>query len=656
MDSSIKLPLSYRADIDGLRAIAVVPVCLFHAGIGGFSGGFVGVDVFFVISGYLMASLIGRDLAAGRFSIKSFYERRARRILPALFAMLGASALAAAFLIPPKLFRDFGATLIATVLFASNIIFWRKQANYFDVGTDWSPLVHAWSLGIEEQFYILFPLLLVLTWRFGRRVQVRWILLIAAASWLLCVWATSNAPTAAFYLLPTRAWELLLGSVVALGADSGMLLRFGRQSVFRRALWASAGLLMVLLSLARFDAEMPFPGTRAALPCAGAALLLLAGASGQETAVGRLLSSTPLTFVGKISYSLYLWHWPLIVFLEKYAGIDEITTAGRALIVAASVGIAWLSWRWVEQTFRGSGSAFSRRHALRLAAAGATMLAAAGAFAMSSAGWPSRFPGIEAVSLELQIRDESSDDRWTRFDERGCFVDHASEWKEGDCFLTRGARENALLWGDSFAASYAYGLFGNSAWSVNLLEYTSRQCPPISGYRSASRPQCSEFNNKVPDIIRRYNVSTVIMVANWGAYIKRHKLRLTDIAATVDLLHRVPVRVLLVGQGPVFPFAYPDEYFFAHFAERSNHAYYAPVDVDLGVNQRMKSLVHPDSFFDPLALWCSDAGCIFKEGSHYLYLDNGHYTHYGSRIAAAALLEKANAFGATALVRPASAP
>lgn len=308
--TQLRLPASvHRPDIDGLRALAIVPVCFYHAGLPAFSGGFVGVSVFFVISGYLMAKLIGSGLDRGEFSLLDFYQRRVRRIFPALIFALVVLLLIAAVLATPKLFEDFGATLAATSLFASNILLWHKTANYFDTPTEWNPLLHTWSLGVEEQFYILFPLFLMAVWRFGRRLRIGLMAAVALVSFALSVWGTANAPTAAFYLLPARAWELLLGSLVAFwamrGEQSGPR---GGHGYWIGTAGSLAGLLLIVWSLFAYDRDMEFPGASALVPTVGAALLIHFGHDGVNP-VARLMGLAPLTFIGRISYSLYLWHW-----------------------------------------------------------------------------------------------------------------------------------------------------------------------------------------------------------------------------------------------------------------------------------------------------------------------------------------------------------
>jgi peptidoglycan/LPS O-acetylase OafA/YrhL len=631
---------AYRPDIDGLRALAVVPVIFFHAGLPLFSGGFVGVSVFFVISGYLMASMIGEGLARGDFSFADFYERRARRIFPALFVVLFFCAIVAVAVVPPRLFGDFGVTLVATVLFASNIAFWWKSANYFDTPSEWNPLLHTWSLAVEEQFYILFPLFLVLVWRFGRRARWGLTALAAAVSLLISVWGTVNAPTATFYLLPTRAWELLLGALLALATRPSA----GGEPAPEPPPWISgtgglAGLALVLASLLWFDREMAFPGLAALVPTAGAALLIHSGRDCRSPAA-RLLALAPFTFIGRISYSLYLWHWPFFVFAEKYYLAGPPSVLHKASIIALSGVAAYLSWRWVEQPFRGRRSAIGRTTLVGASAGCMAALGLAGALAHANHGWPARFPGIASVSDGPQYAAEAQDVQWQHYRSGNCFADDVSAWSAERCFLSRHAPENALLWGDSFAASYAYGFFRNERSHLDVLEYTSPSCPPITGYRAASRPQCAPFNDNVAAVIRRYRITTVIMAANWSIYLKRAKMRYGDIERTVAYLRGLGVRVILVGQSPLFPFAYPDEYFFRTFGtQQADRAYYAPLDVAPDTNLRMASIAAQAVFFDPLALLCHGTECVFRQGRLYLFYDYGHYTHYGSRKVVNALLD-----------------
>jgi peptidoglycan/LPS O-acetylase OafA/YrhL len=289
----------YRPEVDGLRALAVLPVVLYHAGVPLFRGGFVGVDVFFVISGYLITGILLAELSRGDFSLLRFYERRARRILPALSVMMLACLPMAWLWLDPLDLKGFAKSLVAVPLFSSNLLFW-LESGYFDGEADLKPLIHTWTLGVEEQYYLLIPLWLMLTWRLG--TSVRWLSL-AAIGLLSLGWAelgAREASSAAFFLLPARAWELLLGSLVALYARRRPGHAHG--SGLRQNALAALGLGLLGLATFTFDRSTPFPGLHAAVPTLGAALLILF--AGPGTLVGRLLATRTLVGIGLISYSL----------------------------------------------------------------------------------------------------------------------------------------------------------------------------------------------------------------------------------------------------------------------------------------------------------------------------------------------------------------
>jgi len=339
---------TYRADIDGLRMVAVLPVVLNHAGISGFSGGFVGVDIFFVISGYLITLILTREIEESSFSIWRFYERRARRILPALFAVLAACLVAGLWVLPPNLYEALGKSVIATLGFSSNFWFWQSAGDYFSPSVELEPLLHTWSLAVEEQFYLFFPLLLWAMAGRGRRVWIIVVWAIVLGSFCLSLWMTQAHPTANFYLVPTRAWELGAGALLALGA-------FGRarhRAIAEGAGWI--GLALIGGGILLIDAHTPFPGLAALSVVLGATLIVFAN-SGAPVSVGRLLAWPPFVWVGLISYSLYLWHWPILVAVRSVTRDLDLPPSTAALCVLLSIGMGWLSWRFVERPFRARG-------------------------------------------------------------------------------------------------------------------------------------------------------------------------------------------------------------------------------------------------------------------------------------------------------------
>ena len=299
--------MKYRSEIDGLRALAVLPVILFHAGFEWFSGGFVGVDVFFVISGYLITTIIISEMDEGNFSIVNFYERRARRILPALFFVMIACLPFAWLWLTPTDLKGFGQSLVGASTFSSNILFW-LQSGYFDTGAEFKPLLHTWSLALEEQYYILFPIFLLLTWRLG----IKWILILLSIIFIISLgvaqWGAYNRPSPTFFLLPTRGWELLVGVFAAFYLKYNTQLK---SQVLNQVL-SIVGFSMIIYSIIAFDETTPFPSLYALIPTIGTGLLIFCAVP--NTVVHNLLSLKPIVGMGLISYSAYLWHQPLLAF------------------------------------------------------------------------------------------------------------------------------------------------------------------------------------------------------------------------------------------------------------------------------------------------------------------------------------------------------
>jgi len=340
--------MQYRPEIDGLRSLAVLPVILSHAGFKAFHGGFVGVDVFFVISGFLITSILLAETSQGRFSLLTFYERRARRILPALFVVMAACLPVAYWGMLPNEFKNFGQSLVATSLFANNVLL-MLTSGYWSLASEFKPLLHTWSLGVEEQFYILFPLMLMACRRWRGAALMSLFASLALLSLASAEWGSRAWPNAAFYLLPTRAWELLIGSMAA--ALPLLRLQPVASGGVRQALSLS-GLVMIVGSVLTFDESVPSPSLFILLPTLGATLIILFATPG--TWVQRLLASKVPVTIGLISYSAYLWHQPLFAF----ARILSVDAPGAGLMLglsALTLVLAYLSWRFVEAPFRAKG-------------------------------------------------------------------------------------------------------------------------------------------------------------------------------------------------------------------------------------------------------------------------------------------------------------
>jgi peptidoglycan/LPS O-acetylase OafA/YrhL len=487
-----------------LRGIAVLAVMLFHADLGLFGGGYVGVDVFFVISGFLITGIIWEEIGRGTFTVAGFYERRIRRIFPALFAVLFACLLVGAWVLLPDEFRSLGESVAATTLFLSNLYFALKSS-YFDGPAELSPLVHTWSLAVEEQFYIVYPIALALLARFARRWVPVVILAGALVSLAVSIWAVAQHPTAAFYLAPSRGWELLLGALLALGVVPEL------RDARLRNLAAVAGAVLMMWNVVAYSKATPFPGVAAIAPCLGAALVIHAGTAG-PTILGRLLSLRPVVFVCLISYSLYLWHWPALVLVKEM----RAETVLPPLLTAATLGTAFvlsvLSWSYVEQPFRDRRR-FARRS--MFLGGGAAMAGALGLglLVVVGDGVPGRFStdvlALAAAGKDIDETAEVCLNMTVEDAARGRFCSLGADVAPPSFILLGDSHAAALMSALAAAAGDAgrAGFFaGNSA------------CPPLVGVdRAGEGDRCSAFNDAVLDrIVADASLSTVILAARWA--------------------------------------------------------------------------------------------------------------------------------------------
>ncbi|MFG1477568.1 acyltransferase family protein [Xanthobacter sp. V4C-4] len=506
--------MRYRADISGLRALAVSPVVLFHADPALAPGGYVGVDVFFVISGYLITSIIAADLAKGGFSLARFYDRRVRRILPAYVFMAVVTTLAALVLLTPAMLMGYGDQLRAASTFLANRYF-LSVTSYFGPAAEDLPLLHTWSLAIEEQFYLFWPLLLA--GLFHRRLRRALPYVVVAIIAVSLVLATRNAvlrPAPAFFNFGGRIWELALGAVLALG----LLPRLRRQQVAEAL--AAAGVVMILGAIVLFNKSTLFPGATALVPTLGALFILWAGEDGRQTRAGRLLSVAPLVWVGLISYSLYLWHWPLLVGLRLVAG-PHPPVAQLAVTVAAAVVLAAVSWRYVEAPFRHVSFTGLRGElrSIGLGVAALAVLVAVG-FGLSRAqGLPGR------ASAAALAAERAAADQWKGTDL--CLLGPNRAEPPAACRFgaeTPGAPLIAL-WGDSLANHHAPALDDLARRAgFGLVQITKAGCsarlPDMEGGagRTTEAGVCEAFRAAaMKAILADPAVRIVVVAGNWDA-------------------------------------------------------------------------------------------------------------------------------------------
>jgi peptidoglycan/LPS O-acetylase OafA/YrhL len=501
---------SYRPDIDGLRAIAIISVVAFHARLAPFNGGYVGVDVFFVISGFLIGSLVYRDIRGSKFSFLRFYERRAKRILPALLTVLLVCDIIAFVLLSPLELRDYCAQAFSAAASGSNVYFWLRS-NYFSPISAFKPLLMTWSLGIEEQFYLLFPITLFLLHKFARRRLFHIISVVCIVSFVCSIWSLYNYPSAAFYLLPMRAWELGLGVLIAIReVERKSPLQLGAAAANVLG-WIGLGL--VLFSALAYTENMSFPGFAAVLPTAGTVCLINARTSFVNR---RLLASRPMVFIGLISYSWYLWHWPLMSFARIVSG--GLLSVPRAVLIAVlSLVLAKFSHLFIEQPFRKSLTPTA--HLLGRYATLLVLLSVAPLLGYMQKGWPSRMP--ELAKDEAAVREVEHNPCLAGFGE--------STPRLGSPCVVESTGPKLALLGDSHAAALGPAvrvLAQHHGYGFELL--TKATCPPLSAVTVQSNlyPRfaraCAAFNRAVfQRVVNDRRITVVILAGCWSAPLRQ---------------------------------------------------------------------------------------------------------------------------------------
>ncbi|MGJ4962396.1 acyltransferase family protein [Bradyrhizobium sp. HKCCYLRH3061] len=622
----------YRPDIDGLRAVAVTAVLIYHAFPQLLPGGFAGVDVFFVISGYLITGIIDRQWSDGSFSFATFYARRILRIFPSLITVVSATFLISWFVLPVAEMEALGSNIVGAAAFIENFMLHEQVVGYFDPGAERLPLLHLWSLGIEEQYYIVWPAAFVLIARWPSQKAVV-IAGLGLGSLLLCLTTPAREAAWAFYSPTTRGWELLAGSLLVVWLRQRRGCRMGPATA---ALLAGLGAAGLLIAFFGFSGASPWPGVRTLVPVLGAIALIAT----DGTALHRLLARPAVVFIGLISYPLYLWHFPLIAFAKLH--YDGVAPASVVLtMLALSVLLAWLTYRFIELPIRFGTAPVARRVGALLAAM--VVMVPVGVAATSTRGLPMRFaPEIR----DFMLSGSETSAHWRR---GRCLLllQPASEFG-ADC-AGQGRRPLLLIWGDSYGAALYPGLLhfaGERGYDV--AQYTASACPPLIGYTLEARPFCKSINDDVAVRIGQLRPDVVILDATWGhaeAVLRR------DLPRTVAQLRAGGIsRIVLMGPPPGWQGAglsrnvldyyrqsgqvLPERTFFRSNDEwtRGRDALFRELTRELGID-----------YVSVRDVFCNDEGCLSRigpGGSQLTAFDPGHLTVPGSIFLARQTLDR----------------
>jgi peptidoglycan/LPS O-acetylase OafA/YrhL len=602
-------------------------VVLFHGGFSTFSGGYVGVDVFFVISGYLITSIIAREIKEGRFSIANFYERRIRRIFPALFFVMAVSTVFAALFLLPDDYRSFTKTLKYAALFISSIHF-NRVSGYFDGDAAEKPLLHTWSLSVEEIFYIFFPTFLVFVWRYWKGNWSPLLLALSGLSFVSSVWILYNDPVSmdVFYLAQYRAWELLLGSIIALKVIPPI----------HRRLWIDmlsvVGVLMIFIAVFRYSSDTVFPGFAALLPCLGSALVIYAGQQ-QTSYAGRLLARKPFVFLGLISYSLYLWHWPVLVFSAIWLMRDPSHWEAIALI-ALSTLFAVLSWRYIERPFRGKNGILTRRTLFVSAFCVIALSALVDLHAKKSDGWISRYS--DKVKRILAASDD--------YDNRRSNCLSTKRKAVGCLYGDQNTAPSIVLWGDSHGAVYS-DLLGKLAEerAQSVQVFTMPSCPPTTDWQireQSWRDECSRFQGlAMQTILESSSIHTVVLSARYLGYLTSSDPTgfTKAFQNSLDELQQAGKKVALVYPVPEMGSHVPKTLARAVLDGKDLNGFTQPIDtffkdfenvfqwLDKVSNERGLISIYPHT------LLCENGRCHFHREGSIFYYDNHHISLTGAK-------------------------
>lgn len=628
--------MEYRREIDGLRAIAVLPVILFHAGFSACSGGFVGVDIFFVISGYLITTIILSDMEKGKFSIITFYERRARRILPSLFFIIFCCFLFAWFWLTPFHMKKFSQSIVAVSAFSSNILFWLRTG-YFDGESELIPLLHTWSLAVEEQFYLLFPVFLYVLWSFRRKLILSSLVFIAIASLIFAQWGAYNQPTANFYLLPARVWELAIGAIISfyffykkehcnfINTHKGISEVFG-----------FIGIMMIVFSIIFLNEATPFPSLYALIPTIGTGLII--SFSNQKTIIGRFLGTKILVGIGMISYSVYLWHQPIFAF-ARHTSLHEPNMYRLSCLSALSIALGYLTWRYVENPFR-SKDFINRRKIFYFTLTATLLFFSVGMFGHKTFGFQMR-EAASSLPRDYFLKAINSPSNFGTNGDR-CVSDE----KANIChFYDAKSEQNFLLVGDSHSADYssAFNSFVRSnkanGWQMSLAS-----CSFTETREKIYGGECYKAIGLLKESIDIYNFQKVFLVVTFiDRTMQSNQLdRQRDIdsfVSLIDYIRKNVQEVIIFVPRYTLAAGNPQQY-----AATGNIDSIKVIEkVDKNEDDWSSALLNIATFEnvilfnerkEMLLLGCGNVECFdgHTKEKYPFYIDSNHLTEYGANL------------------------
>jgi peptidoglycan/LPS O-acetylase OafA/YrhL len=643
----------YRPEIDGLRALAIVPVILFHVGIPGFTGGYIGVDVFFVISGFLITGILLDALDNNRFSLWHFYDRRIRRILPVLFTVLAVTTIASWKLLFPDEFTNFGKSLFSTALFYANYHF-MHDTGYFALSADSKPLLHMWSLAVEEQYYVLFPVFIYIIYRYCRHYIIPVTLFLCVLSLIYSILLTSHTIDHAFYSAPARAWELMTGSFLAVltSRSSGNIVS---KSHFKNGL-ALLGLFLIVAPIFLYSESTIFPGVGAIPPVLGAALILYATRTAQNP-VTWVLSLPVVRFIGLISYSLYLWHWPILV-LYKLRAVEYIGMAEKFSLIAAIYVIATLSWYFVESYFRKGAKKAPPRRVVSIGVGVLLVCACGGAVLALSTGLPGRFsPEVHRIlAVRKDVPSSVDCQPLAPDDEKGLQL----------CALGDTAKPpHFAVWGDSHGEALLPAISAAATKAgASGIAFVRGGCPSLVGARQA-RADYADCDKSAERFMiwlaENPQLKQVILASRWALYASGKRFKnepgpavfITDnenpapsfannlqvfereLSRTLERLVQAGRKVVVITQVPEIEYNVPLA--MARFEIHPRPLELAPLRDEYLIRQETVEkffAVYASNteiyFAHPWQLLCLEARCKILQDALPIYRDSNHLTRAGA--------------------------